>query len=72
MGTRSKQGQRLGLVEVEIGGGWVYLTFYPPGKQSATVELSPDDARGLAAGIADGADQAERPEGASDAAAAGA
>ena len=44
----------------------VYMTVYPPGARSATVEMKPDDARALCGGIQEAADLAELPEGKRD------
>lgn len=60
------KGTRLGLVEVEVDGYQVVLTMHPPGSPAATVLMSPGDARGLARGLLDGADQAENPPPAND------
>lgn len=58
--ARKLPGERLGLVEVEIDAdSQVALTIHPPGKQSATILMPPDQARDLAKGLLEGADQAE-------------
>lgn len=59
--VKVKDTRRLGLVEVEVDGYQVVLTMHPPGSPAATVLMSPGDARGLARGLLDGADQAENP-----------
>lgn len=55
--------RRLGLVEVEVDDDTrkVVLTLCPPGAKPVSVQMEPAAARELAAGINDGADQADAP-----------
>jgi len=57
--TRPDANQRLGLLDIEIGQGMVFLTIYPPGQRSAQIHMTPDDARALSSGIAQAAILAE-------------
>lgn len=59
---RIKDTRRLGLVEVSIDGQQrVRLDLYPPGQKPVDLQLPPDDARNLARGLLEAADQAEHP-----------
>lgn len=54
--------KRRGLVEITVGEGKVWLEMFPPGAKPVQLPMPPADARGLAQGLLEGAEEAERGE----------
>jgi hypothetical protein len=53
--------KRRGLVEITVSDdGKVWLELFPPGKDPVQLPMLPADARGLAQGLLEGAEEAER------------
>lgn len=56
-GFRVNDTRKLGLVEIYLADGKAVLQLCPPGKDTVTLPLEADDARGLAAGLLAAADE---------------